>query len=181
MSTYAAFLRGINVGGHHRIGSDELRSRFEEMGFRDVNAFRASGNVIFTAGSEPAAEVALRVEEGLADALGYEVAAFLRTAGEVRAIANHEPFARTLVERSKGKLQVVMLSAQPATGARKEVLALATDEDMLAFGDRELYWLPSGGTMDSALDLKEIGKLLGSMTMRTKNTVEQVVAKYFAE
>jgi hypothetical protein len=59
------------------------------------------------------------------------------------------------------------------------VLALASDDDRLAFADRELYWLPSGGTQDSALDLKSIGSLLGLATMRTKNTVDQMAAKYF--
>ena len=72
-----------------------------------------------------------------------------------------------------------MLSAKPAAKARKEVLALASDEDRLAFGDRELHWLPSGGILDSALDFKSIGRLLGPMTTRTKGTIEQVAAKYF--
>jgi hypothetical protein len=59
------------------------------------------------------------------------------------------------------------------------VLALATEDDRLAFGERELYWLPKGGTQESALDLKTIDKLLGASTMRTKGTVEQMTAKYF--
>ncbi len=178
MSEYIAFLRGINVGGH-RIASEELRMRFEELGLRDVGAFRASGNVVFDACGEPPAELTTQIEAGLAAALGYEVPVFLRTASEIRAMADYQPFADDLVAASKGKLQVAMLSAQPKTAARKAVLALATDEDRLAFGERELYWLPSGGILDSALDLKAIGKLLGPMTTRTKGTVEQVAAKYF--
>ena len=59
-------------------------------------------------------------------------------------------------------------------------LAVATDTDRLAFGERELYWLPSGGTRDSGLNFKAIEKLLGSTTMRTKGTVEQMAAKYLA-
>ncbi|HEY5045188.1 MAG TPA: DUF1697 domain-containing protein [Solirubrobacteraceae bacterium] len=182
MSDYAAFLRGINVGGH-RISSVELRARFEELGFRAVSTFRASGNVIFAAASgKPPGETEMnaRIEAGLAAALGYEVPVFLRTAEEIEKIAAHQPFAQALIEASKGKLQVAMLSARPTAGERKEILALADDEDRLAFGARELYWLPSGGILDSALDLKVIGKLLGLTTTRTKNTVEQIATKYFA-
>jgi uncharacterized protein (DUF1697 family) len=113
--------------------------------------------------------------------LGYDVSVFLRTAGELRAIAAQDPFSQGQVERAKGKLQVAMLTRKPAPGARKSVLGLATDDDALAFGDRELYWLPSGGTQDSELDLKAIWKLLGVMTMRTKGTVDQMAAKFFAE
>ncbi len=177
--TYAAFLRGINVGGH-RVSGGELRSAFEELGLEEVATFRASGNVVFTAAEEPVASLTARIEEGLEGALGYEVPAFLRTGPEVRAIAEHQPFARELLVASKGKLQVSMLREPPSTGARSEVIALATDEDRLAFGDRELYWLPSGGISQSSLDLKAVDRLLGVSTMRTKGTVEQIAAKHFS-
>jgi uncharacterized protein (DUF1697 family) len=180
MSGYAAFLRGMNVGGH-RISNDELRARFEELGLRDVRTFRASGNVIFTADTEPEDELAAHIEAGLEASLGYAVPVFLRTASEVRAIAAHQPFAESLIAASRGKPQVAMLSVKPAAKARKEVLKLASDEDGLAFGERELHWLPSGGILDSALDFKTIGQLLGPMTTRTRGTIEQLAAKYFTD
>jgi uncharacterized protein (DUF1697 family) len=181
MSEYAAFLRGMNVGGH-RISNAELGTHFEELGFNEVSTFRASGNVIFaTAGpEEPDTETTARIETGLESALGYAVPVFLRSAKEVRKIAAQQPFAEPLIDASKGKLQVMMLSSRPTAGARKELLGLASDEDRLAFGERELYWLPNGGILDSELDFKVIGKLLGSTTTRTKNTIEQIATKYFA-
>jgi uncharacterized protein (DUF1697 family) len=177
---HAAFLRGINVGGH-RITSDDLRARFEAIGFRDVATFRASGNVVFAADSGPLEDLTARIEAELVEGLGYEVPTFLRTGDEVRTIAAFEPFATAQVQASAGKLQVAMLSTQPSRRAQKEVLALATEQDRLAFGERELYWLPSGGILDSELDLKAIGTLLGAMTTRTKNTVSQIAAKHFAD
>ena len=150
------------------------------MGFRDVDTFRTSGNVIFDAGSEPPTRMVDRIEQGLAESLGWEVTVFLRTATEIRAIADRRPFADKLVESSGGKLQVALLSGKPSARTRRDVLALATDDDRLAFGDRELYWLPSGGIRDSVLDLKAVEKLLGSTTIRTKGTVDQLAAKYFA-
>jgi uncharacterized protein (DUF1697 family) len=179
MSEYAAFLRGMNVGGH-RISNVELRAHFEELGFLDVSTFRASGNVIFANGpEEPHTETAAHLETGLESALGYAVPVFLRTKKEVQEIAAQQPFEKPLIEASKGKLQVMMLSSRPTAGARKEVLGLASDEDRLAFGERELYWLPNGGMLDSELDFKLIGKLLGSATTRTKNTIEHIATKYF--
>jgi uncharacterized protein (DUF1697 family) len=179
MPEYAAFLRGINVGRHHRVSSAELRSWFEEMGFQNVQTFRTSGNVVFAAGRESPAKLTARIEAALAEPLGYEVTVFLRTESDVRAIADHEPFPGELVEGSDGKLQVVLLPAKPSTGARKDVLSLATDEDRLAFGDRELHWLPSAGIRDSAIGT-QVDKLLGPTTMRTKGTIELMAAKYFA-
>lgn len=176
MSGYAAFLRGINLGRNRRIGSAELRTLFEAMGFDGVETFRSSGNVVFDADREP--ETA-EIEGALAESLGYDVTIFLRTGDEVRKIAKHQPFERALVDGSPGKLQVAILAARPGAKLRKQVLALATDEDRLAFGDRELYWLPSGLTRESTLDMNAIHRAVGSTTMRTKGTIEQLAAKYF--
>jgi uncharacterized protein (DUF1697 family) len=177
---YAAFLRGVNLGKMRRVGSRELREIFEAQGFSEVSTFRTSGNVVFTADAQPQKDLASHTERRLADELGYEVAVFLRSAKQVRAIARQEPFPRKQVEASHGKLQVAMLSSAPSKAARSEVLALATEEDRLAFGDLELYWLPSGGTRDSTLNVTTIEKILGPTTMRTKGTVELLAAKYFA-
>ena len=178
---YAAFLRGINVGRHHRVSNEELCAHFHAMGFEDVACFRASGNVVFS--SEPLSVKALtaKVQETLAARLGYAVAAFIRDTAEVQAIAEQEPFAAAAVAASEGKLQVSLLAKAPPAKARSQVLALAGDEDRLSFGDRELYWLPAGGLLDSPLDLEAIDRLLGVSTRRTKGTIEQLAAKHFRE
>jgi len=180
MSKHVAFVRGINLGRRRRVSGADLRSLFDAMGFVDVTTFRTSGNIVFSGGGESRAKMADRIERGLTEALGWEVTIFLRTAAEIRAIAARQPFPSALVEASRGKLQVMVLSSKPSARAQREVLALATGEDRLVFGDRELYWLPSTGTRDSALDLGSIEGLVGPTTMRTKGTVEQLVAKYFA-
>jgi uncharacterized protein (DUF1697 family) len=180
VARYAAFLRGINLGARRRVSSAALRSLFEGMGLSDVATFRTSGNVVFGAGRESAAKLAGRIETRLAKELGFKVTLFLHTAGEVRRIADHQPFDRRLVQASRGKLQVALLSHKPATRKRNEILSLATDQDRLAFGDRELFWLPSGGTRDSALNFRSIEALVGETTMRTKGTIEELAAKHFA-
>jgi uncharacterized protein (DUF1697 family) len=180
MSKYAAFLRGINVGGH-RVKSAELCTLFEAMGLGDVRTHRASGNVIFVAPREPPEELSARIEESLERSLGYQVQTFLRTGEELRGIARMQPFTPASVEASTGKVQVGMLSERPSSRARRDVLGLASDHDRLAFGERELYWLPSGGMSDSALDLKLIATLIGSMTLRTRNTVEQIAERHFSD
>jgi uncharacterized protein (DUF1697 family) len=177
MPNHAAFLRGVNLGPKRRVSADELRSMFAEMGFEDVDAFRTSGNVVFGAGREARDNLAARIEKAMSTSLGFDVTVFLRTAAEVRGIAEHDPFPGA---SSGGKLQVTLLSDKPAARTRTAVLELATDRERLAFGERELYWLPSGGTRDSAPFLRAVGKLLGDeTTMRTKQTVEKLAARYF--
>jgi uncharacterized protein (DUF1697 family) len=180
MSRYAAFLRGMNVGGH-RLTNKELCAHFDAMGFAQVVTFRASGNVVFAAQERSPQEVTEHVERGLASLLGYAVPTFIRSDSEVRAIAVHEPFPAEQVHAAGGKLQVSLLSCAPTPDVRSEVLSLAGEEDALRFGERELYWLPSGGLLESSLDLRGIDRLLGPSTMRTKGTIELIAAKHCAE
>jgi uncharacterized protein (DUF1697 family) len=178
MPRYAAFLRAVNLGRNRRVGGAQLRSLFEAAGFDDVATFRTSGNVAF--GCDRESGMAERIEGALEEELGYAVPVFLRSESEMRAMAAHEPFKRRLVEASKGKLQAILLSERPSKQDRDVVLALSTEQDRLAFGERELYWLPSGGgTQTSALDQKRIDALLGPVTMRTKGTIEQMTEKRF--
>ena len=180
MPHYAAFLRAINLGSHRRVSGAQLRERFAGLGLAEVGTFRTSGNVVFAiAAREPADRLASRIERDLEQAFGYPIGVFLRSAEEVRAIAAQRPFDEALVAASNGKLQVTLLAGEPSPVARREVLALASQQDRLAIGDRELYWLPSAGTQKSALDWKAIERLVGPTTMRTKGTVELLAAKYF--
>jgi uncharacterized protein (DUF1697 family) len=176
MERYVAFLRGMNLGGR-RIKNDRLRAEFERLGFADVTTFRASGNVIFGSEGEEEGPLAERIEAGLGEALGYEVPVFLRGGAEVAAIAAREPFERDRVAASKGKLQVSLLRERPSPAARAEVLALADEEDLLAVAGREIFWLPSGGLLESDLDLKAIEALVGPDTRRTMGTIDQIAAK----
>jgi uncharacterized protein (DUF1697 family) len=175
---YAAFLRGINVGGH-RITGEELCAAIAEAGLGGATTFRASGNVVVEADRGRPAEIASRIEAGLERSLGYAVPTFVRTASEVRAMAAHEPFDPALVAGSDGKLQVILLARAPSAAKARELLAMGTDQDRLTLEAKELYWLPSGGLRDSDLDQDAITALMGPITVRTKGTVEQIAAKFF--
>lgn len=172
----AAFLRGMNLG-NRRITNAELGEEFERLGFASVATFQAAGNVVFEAGVAPEEELVARIESGLADGLGYPVPTVIRGEAELRAIAAAEPF-EAAVTAAAGKLQVLLLAAAPPASVRNAVLEHASDEDRLAFGPRELYWLPSGRTSDSDLDLRYIEKALPPGTMRTRGTIERLVARH---
>jgi len=174
---YVAFLRAINIGGR-RASSEQLASCLDDLGFSEVANFRASGNLIFDAPRESPTALAKRVDEALTSGLGFEVRSFVRTAAQVRAIATFDPFSPKALAKSQGKLQVALLGKAPPKRTRDEVLALATDADPLAISGRELYWLPSGPTMETDLDLRRLDTLVGDNTRRTKNMIEEIAAKF---
>ncbi len=48
MVTYVALLRGINVGGHSKVGMEDLRRLFLALELTEVKTYLQSGNVIFS-------------------------------------------------------------------------------------------------------------------------------------
>lgn len=168
----------MNLGGR-RITNDELVAAVASLCFQDVGAFLASGNVYFTADSDDSGDVARRFEQGLEESLGYPVPTFVRTAEEVRAVAESEAIPRDVEEASEGKLQVAFLKEPPSAANRDKARALSTVDDRLAFGEgfRELYWLPKGPMSKSVLDWKAVEKAVGMTTVRTGNTVRRLVGK----
>jgi uncharacterized protein (DUF1697 family) len=175
---YVAFLRGINLG-NRRVKSPELIGHFEAIGFEDVATFRASGNVVFVdPDGDTEAKVQARVEAGLEEALGYEVATFLRSAKEVAAIAARDPFDAEAIEASKGKPQVVLLGRKPSAKAKKALEEIAPDGDLMVVEGRELHWLPTVGLSETELDTKALDAAVGKGTTRTAGTIEAIAAKY---
>src|SRR5215831_20199302 len=86
-----AFLRAVNVRGQ-AVSMEYLRTIFEAEGFTRVETFLEGGNIVFDGDAEDPAGLERVIEQMLADALGYEVATFIRTDAEVRNIARHKPF-----------------------------------------------------------------------------------------
>lgn len=174
MQRYIAFLRAINVGGH-TVKMDRLRALFGEMDFGGVETFIASGNVIFDAASEDSAALEGRIERHLKQALGYEVATFLRTPAELAAVAAHDPFGEADVHA----LYVGFLKEPPSPEARAKVAALQTETDVFHIHRRELYWLCRTRISDSPVSGARLEKALGMpATLRNVTTVRKVAQKY---
>ncbi len=181
VTKYAAFLRGMNVGGH-RIRNADLCECFERLGFRSVSAFLASGNVVFESpatATTTTQAITRRINSGLGEQLGYEVPTFLRSATQVRTIATRDPFAAREGGTPRGKQQIAFLGAVPSAAAIAAALRHSSDDDWLHIQGRELYWHPVGKLSESALDFKAIRRALGQMTVRTTNTVNRLASKYF--
>jgi len=176
MSAYGAFLRAMNIGGR-RVTNSELCDAFESMGLDRASGFLASGNVLFESTSRSTAKLERQIEQGLGERLGYEVPTFVRSAATIHAIAAKQPFPESALGASAGDPQVVMLSTQPSAADRDAAMALATADDLLAFSDSELYWLPKKNISESKLNVKAVERVLGPMTIRTHRTLVRIAAK----
>ncbi len=172
-----AFMRALNVGGH-TVKMENLRALFSGLGLTGIESFIASGNIIFDAPSGPSAKLEKKIEAHLEAALGYPVATFLRTAAELAAAADYQPFDPAEVAQAHG-LYLVFLGA-PATPATQAKLAALNDAVNQFHGHgRELYWLRRAGQDVAPYSGAQLEKALGApATTRNLTTVRKLVAKY---
>ena len=117
-----------------------LRQLFESIGFLNVATFIASGNVVFEATTKNVRSLEERIEKRLEEALGYEVAAFIRTEAELVEIANYKPFPQSKVDTAAG-FNIIFLADTVDENSKEKVLALRTDTDEFHVHGREIYWL----------------------------------------
>lgn len=90
-TTYIAFLRGINVGGHS-VKMDLLRGLFGELGFDHVRSYIQTGNVFFESSEQDRPALRAKIERHLRTALGYEVATCVRSVEDVEQLLTLDPF-----------------------------------------------------------------------------------------
>lgn len=177
MSRFIAFLRAINVGGH-TVKMDHLRGLFESSGFLSIETFIASGNVIFDTKSRDVKVFEMRIEKMLKNALGYEVAAFIRTGMELADIAKYEPFPQPAIDKASA-LNIAFLKDRLDEQSKQKLMGLRTDIDDFHVHEREIYWLclkkQSESTFSNALLEKTLGR---KSTMRGVNTIKKMAEKY---
>ncbi len=178
MPRYIAFLRAINVGGHGVVKMDFLRGLFETLGFSNVETFIASGNVVFESKSKDARALEREIEKSLREALGYEVATFVRTCAELAAVAGYEPFGRKEVEEAAA-LNVGFLADAPDEESCRKLLALRTEIDDFHVRGREIYWLCRRSQSRSKISDAVIERALGrKSTLRGANTIKKMAERF---
>ncbi len=170
------FLRAINVGGH-TVKMDELRRLLEGLGLRQVETFIASGNVICEA-QEEAALLEERIEAGLQAALGYDVAAFVRTPEQLSAIAACQPFPQAQFAEAAA-FNVAFMKEALDEGRLTKLMAMRSEIDDFRAVGREVYWLCKLRQSQSTFSNAALERASGRpSTLRGMNTIEKMAEKY---
>ena len=147
MPRHVVLLRGVNVGGAHRLRMADLRELLVEAGAQDVRTYLQSGNAVLDwHGDAPSLERHTR--DGLRARTGLDVEVMVRDARELDAVVAGNPFGEP---EDPTSLHAAFLSAQPDPARLAALDPLAWEPDRLAVGDRVLYLSYAAGTRDSPL------------------------------
>jgi uncharacterized protein (DUF1697 family) len=132
MNVFVGLLRAINVGGTGKLPMRELVQLCERAGFKEVQTYIQSGNVLFkTALSEARAQATL--ERALTTKLGKAASATLRTADELEAALARNPY-----RSSPPNYVYVMFMSEPFPSDALDALH-APDGETAAVHGREMF------------------------------------------
>jgi uncharacterized protein (DUF1697 family) len=172
---YAAFLRGINVGGKNKIKMETLREVFDSLGFEGVKTYINSGNIVFETAKNADQKLAERIEKAIEEEFGLNIRTMVRSVAEIEEIVENNPFDGQF-ENDKD-LHVFFLDEELPAEKRELLLSQTSDKEMFAVRGREIFCLLCGvGVMDSLMGKDYIGKKLKvAATARNWRTVNKIL------
>jgi uncharacterized protein (DUF1697 family) len=172
VTRYAAFLRGVNVGGVN-LKMAEVAKAFEDAGFASVRTILASGNVLLESRSGVEA-VRKKAEKALRDTFGYDAWVLAYDIDTVAAISEAYPFERELEGHHS---YVTFVTDEKVLDELAELAKDAGPHEKIKRGVGVVYWqVPKTGTLDTT-----IGKTMGkkryksSTTTRNLRTLDKVL------
>ncbi|MFG3282317.1 DUF1697 domain-containing protein [Streptomyces sp. NPDC048111] len=176
-TTYAALLRGINVGGNRKVPMAELRRLLQELGHGAVRTYLNSGNAVFTSASGDQDALAADLSAALEKHFGFTVACMVRDGAYLRSVLDACPFPAD--DLAGKQLHATFFSGPAVTAERFASLDPAAYlPEEFRLGDQVLYLYAPGGLGTSQLGaaLSRPALLKGvEATSRNWNTVKALV------
>jgi uncharacterized protein (DUF1697 family) len=137
---YVVLLRGINVGGKAKIPMAALRDTCAAAGCEDVVTYIQSGNVVLKS-KLTADKLRAALEEAIAGEFGFNPAVMIRTARELAAVVDRNPYAGA----DEKTVHVGFLHAAPNAATKKCLAAMDCAPEELVLAGRDVYLhLPNG-------------------------------------
>jgi uncharacterized protein (DUF1697 family) len=165
MTGFIALLRAVNVGGTGKLPMPELKAMCDAAGFLKASTYIASGNALFESDLSER-EVKARLSEALQRFAGKPVGVLVRTAAEMAAVADANPFSG----RPGNRVTAIFLDAPPPTGALEAAVGVTAEE--MALGLREIYIHYPDGQATTKLRIPAAA----AGTARNLNTVAKLAA-----
>ncbi|KMS73209.1 hypothetical protein ACM01_19575 [Streptomyces viridochromogenes] len=175
-TTYAALLRGINVGGSRKVPMADLRTLLTGLGHDGVRTYLQSGQAVFTTDHGDEESLAAELTSAIEKQFGFPVDVIVRDHDYLRAIADNCPFPAAELEAKQ--LHVTYFSAPVDADRFAEIDQAAYLPEEFRLGDRALYlYAPNGLGRSKLAEILSRPRLNKGLiaTSRNWNTVVKLV------
>lgn len=176
-SLFVTLLRGINVGGKHKVPMVQLRKSFETMGFSNVQTLLNSGNVIFQGPPGDTVLMEKTIAANLEKEFGFPIPVLIREKEKIQQILDADPFHNITITPDT-RLYVSFIMEKPIPSPVYPLVSpdgsyrIIGENDMAVFSVLDVSQIK---TTDGMLILEKVfGK---SITTRNWNTVVKIGEK----
>ncbi len=172
--SYVALLRGINVGGKHKLPMKDLAQIVCDCKCSDVRTYIQSGNVVFTASRAASQKLQAVIAGKIEERFGFSALPILRTRDELARVVRGNPFCKSGVPESA--LYVYFLAELPSASAVKSLDPNRSAPDEFRVAGREIYLhLPNGMGRSKLTNAYFDSKLSTVCTARNWTTVKTLL------
>ena len=169
-NNYVALLRGINVGGKHKLPMKELVEVFSASRCSDVRTYIQSGNVVFSAPPNLGRSLAAALEKKIELRFGFAVPVILRSHDQLARVAQANPFLTR--GASDQMLYVVFLADEPSAEAVGKLdPQRSPGDEFRVVGSEVFLYLPNGAGNSKLTNAYFDSKLATTGTARNWATV----------
>jgi len=170
MKTYISILRGINVSGQKMIKMADLKTIYEELGFKKVQTYIQSGNVVFKTQETSATTLEKLISNKILNHYGFEVPNLILTPKDMKEALRNNPF------QQYEKMYFTFLNEIPKSeNIEKLSVFNFVDEHFEIIGKVVYFYCPNGyGNAKMNNNFFE-NKLKVAATTRNLNTVKKLL------
>jgi uncharacterized protein (DUF1697 family) len=167
-TTYAALLRGINVGGAKKVPMAELRALMEGLGLADVRTYLQSGNAVFSSDHGDEESLAAGLAQAIEKHFGFTVGVLVRDHAYLKAVREACPFPAAELEAKQ--LHATYFSGPVDAERFASVDQSAFLPEEFRLGDRVLYlYAPDGLGRSKLAETLSKPRLLKGITATSRN------------
>jgi uncharacterized protein (DUF1697 family) len=172
---YVALLRGINVGGNHKVEMIRLKRLFEGLGFENVITYINSGNVVFESSGENESEFSGKIEVAILGEFGFEVDVVVINSKKFMGTAHALP--SSWQNDSDMKCDVMFLWKSIDSQKVLDELIIKPGIDEVKYVSGAILWRVDKENVTKSGIMKLVGtKLYKQMTVRNCNTVRKLAS-----
>ena len=174
---YVAFLRGINVGGHHKVPMTDLHKALEKLDFKNIVTLLNSGNILFDVVSDDIDHLEKMTSMHLEKHFGFPIPTIIRKSEMICRLLKNEPFKGVIITKDI-RLYVSFLKENMETDLKLPWASSDNSYKIIDKKDKTIFSVLDLSKLKTPKAMKFLEKYFGSdITTRNWNTILRIEKK----
>ena len=174
MKKYVCFLRGINVGGHHKVPMAELRTELERMNFKNIGTILNSGNILFETSENNLED---KISERLETIFGFPVPTIVRDFEIIVNAADNSPFEHIAITKDI-RFYVSFLKNNTSSGPTLPWISEDFSFKIIEKRNKMIFSILNISQSKTPKAMEALERRYGKeLTTRNWNTIERILKK----